>query len=98
MIKTTKRTEQRKNIRRFVQQGARLINLDGSVLAPCLMVDISEAGARLKVEEAIPLPQEFILLLSHDGRLHRMCSIIWRTRNIVGVKFLSSPPAEEKKD
>lgn len=82
------RPEYRMNKRRFVHQGARMLSADGSALGTCLMIDISGTGARLKVDASDALPEQFILLLSHDGKLRRECSVIWRSGNGVGVRFL----------
>jgi hypothetical protein len=52
-----------------------------------MIVDLSDAGARLKLDPKIQLPSEFILVLSRDGRLNRRCRSVWRDDDIVGVKF-----------
>ena len=80
--------ELRKDIRRMVRQGARMVSSDSSALGPCLIVDISVAGARLEVKTSDALPYRFILLLSHNGRLQRRCSVAWRSGTAVGVRFI----------
>ncbi len=82
------RTESRKSTRRFVRQSARLICADGSALGTCLMIDMSGIGARLKIDASDALPDEFILLLSYNGKLRRECAVAWRSGNAVGVRFL----------
>jgi len=86
------RPEHRKSPRRFVHNGARMARADGSALGPCLILDLSDTGARLKIDASQTLPDEFILLLSHDGRLHRQCSVAWRSPTAIGVRFLSRRP------
>jgi hypothetical protein len=83
------RPEIRKSIRRTVRQGARMVQTDGSPLGICLMSDVSATGACLKVETSVTLPDQFILLLSHNGELRRQCSVAWRSDNAVGVRFLA---------
>jgi hypothetical protein len=83
------RLEARKNTRRFVRNGARMIALDGSALGACLVIDISGTGARLGVDTAKTLPDKLILLLSHDGQLRRYCTVAWRAEGSVGVQFFS---------
>jgi len=83
------RSEYRKNIRRTVRQGARIVRADGLYLGNCLMADFSATGARLKVEAPDALPDQFILLLLHDGKLRRQCSVAWRSNNTVGVRFVA---------
>lgn len=84
--------EFRKSRRRYVHHGARMIRTDGSVLGTCVMADLSATGARLQVKEPATLPDEFVLLLSHTGQLHRKCSVTCRAETEVGVKFLADRP------
>lgn len=82
------RPEYRKSTRRSVRQGARIVSADGAALGSCVMLDLSGTGARLETDAVDVLPDEFILLLSHDGRLHRQCSVAWRSAKSIGVRFL----------
>jgi hypothetical protein len=54
-----------------------------------MMLDLSVAGARLKVDAGTKLPQQFILVMSRDGKLNRRCRTIWRDEDMLGVQFLS---------
>jgi hypothetical protein len=90
------RPEYRKSTRRSVRHGARIVGADGSALGPCVMIDISGTGARLKTDASEVLPDEFILLLSHDGRLHRRCAVAWRSAKTVGVRFLTGRHDDRK--
>jgi hypothetical protein len=87
-------SENRKTARRFVRQGARMVGADGSALGACLMINLSGAGAHLKVEKTDALPDEFVLLLSHDGQLRRQCTVAWRSETAIGVRF---PPNRSTK-
>jgi PilZ domain len=53
------------------------------------MADLSATGACLHVDEPAALPDEFVLLLSHTGRLRRKCAVAWRADSAVGVKFIA---------
>jgi hypothetical protein len=88
--------EHRKSTRRFVRNGARIVGTDGSALGPCVIIDISGTGARLKTDASEVLPDKFILLLSHDGRLHRQCTVAWRSAKTVGVRFLTGRQRDPK--
>jgi hypothetical protein len=79
--------ENRANRRRLINHGARTAALDGSELQSCRIIDISGTGARLKVLQPEALPDQFLLLLSHDGKLYRLCSVVWRRDQAVGVQF-----------
>ena len=65
---------------------------DGSRLLTCTLVDISESGAKLSVEEADQLPEKFSLRLSRYGQPRFDCRTVWRNANMIGVTF-----AEEAK-
>ena len=80
--------ENRASKRRMINNGARAAALDGSELQSCRIIDISGTGARLGVLQPEALPDEFLLLLSHDGKLSRLCSVVWRRDKSVGVQFI----------
>jgi hypothetical protein len=82
--------EQRRNRRRYVLQGARIGGSDGVPAESCWILDISASGARLQVNSAETTPDQFSLILSHDGRLRRQCLVVWRSNKTIGVQFLPS--------
>lgn len=84
-------SDHRKDVRRSVHQGARIVAVDGSPLCPCIMVDVSGSGARLLLPNSDVMPGAFVLLLSHDGELRRQCSLVWQLENSIGVRFESGP-------
>jgi hypothetical protein len=57
----------------------------------CVISDVSASGARLSVEPGAPLPDEFHIALSRDGRVRRRCKITWRKGGEVGVHYLARP-------
>ena len=73
--------------RRDVRYPARIDAIDGFAL-PCMLVDISQTGARLLATGTDQIPGEFTLLL---GTAVRKCRVVWRNDPHVGVQFL---PAE----
>jgi len=78
----------RRSKRYYVHYGARLARCDGTFLGICRMSDISRTGARLETTIPAKLPDQFVLLLSHDGRLRRQCVVVWRSETAVGVEFI----------
>jgi len=50
-----------------------------------MIEDLSDHGARLKLDAAVELPPEFLLLLSRH--VSRRCQLIWRREGEAGVKF-----------
>jgi len=53
----------------------------------CVLVDISDTGARLELAAPAAMPETFRLLLSAGGEVRRECRIVWRSSNQVGVQF-----------
>ena len=62
------------------------------MLRECILSDVSDAGARIEVDGAQPLPDTFVLFLSQNGAARRGCRVAWRDRKHTGVKF-ERPPA-----
>jgi len=87
-------TDRRKGKRRYVVHGARIVCDGGSGLQSCRMLDVSAFGAQLELENALTLPDKFVLLLSHDGSLRRQCIVVWRKQSAVGIEF--NPPFPTK--
>ena len=58
-----------------------------SPLRDCTVVDLSDLGARLAVEDSANVPDEFALLLSPFVRPFRKCRLVWRKDEHVGVEF-----------
>jgi hypothetical protein len=53
----------------------------------CLLVDISDTGARLELAAPAAMPETFRLLLSAGGEVRRECRVVWRSATQVGVQF-----------
>lgn len=56
---------------------------------PCIMLDISEGGARLHAHEPGEIPDRFQLNIESEG-LTFNCEVVWRQGNELGVKFVGS--------
>jgi hypothetical protein len=79
--------ELRKKLRRPMHHAARiLINERGTTL-PCEISDASETGARLVLKGNVQLPERFVLLLTPMGQSRRICRLVWRNGNMLGVAF-----------
>jgi len=88
--------ESRKVPRRRVLQGAWIFLGGGATSIPCVIVDLSDAGARLKVDPEHKLPEQFILVMSRDGLLNRRCRTVWRQEDQLGVNFVSQTSLRPK--
>jgi hypothetical protein len=75
--------------RRVLKSGIAASN-DRRLTVNCTVRDISDTGARLRVEGSMTVPDTFELLIPLDG-LEAPCQVVWRKGGDVGVKFLSAP-------
>src|SRR6185437_8711463 len=66
----------------------------GKPLHGCVVADISESGARLKVEDGDSIADELMLILSRRGDAQRKCRVVWRKQGQLGVEFTSTRSAK----
>src|SRR5262245_509116 len=79
----------RKNPRRFIKQSALLKTIDNlSPLGQGTILDISEGGARLQVEQPAEVPDCFVLVLSEHAQTFRLCQVRWRSADELGIEFM----------
>ncbi len=76
--------------RRVFLKGTILRGVKNSEIV-CLLRDVSEFGARLKIGIDQHVPEEFLLALPHEGKAYR-CKITWRKGPDIGVVFQGSEP------
>jgi hypothetical protein len=68
----------------------------GVALSRCLLVNVSATGAKLAVEFPDKIPDSFVLVLSRNGGVRRVCDVKWRSGTTIGVRFsLSSTQVHE---
>src|ERR1700721_1500588 len=84
----------RKSERVDFERGVRvhIMGIDGTWRRDCIMIDVSQTGARLCIEgsfEGLDL-KEFFLLLSSTGLAFRRCRMVRVDGDQIGVEFL--PP------
>src|SRR5882724_13599260 len=75
-----------------------IMGIGGTWRRDCMMVDVSQTGARLRVEgslEGLDL-KEFFLLLSSTGLAYRRCRMVRLAGDQIGVSFLK-PAAKSGK-
>jgi len=77
----------RKSVRRAIGYKARIIANDGSWGRDCRVLDVSQTGAKLAIEQPAELPDDFVLALSARGSAMRHCRVVWTTEREVGVRF-----------
>lgn len=86
--------ERRKHQRRPVRYPA-WISSGTEIHADCVLADISEGGARIKVKEEVGVPDHFILLFNPQGTPKRPCRVVWRREGHLGLQFESSSAAAD---
>lgn len=82
-----KRNESRVQFSRGV--AVRIVAIDGTWARACTMLDVSELGAKLKIEDSIENLnlKEFFLVLSTMGKAFRRCELAWINGDQIGVRF-----------
>ncbi len=78
-------TVQRASPRRKVLLGARLWHASGYFVVECMVYDLSEHGAKIRLEGEAYVPDDLVLKLR--GVPERKCKLVWRRGNLIGVKF-----------
>jgi hypothetical protein len=76
-----------------------IMGIDGTWRRDCIMVDVSQTGARLSIEgsiEGLDL-KEFFLLLSSTGLAFRRCRMVRVAGDQIGIEFLVPDKAANKK-
>src|SRR3984957_15626237 len=71
--------------------GVHIMGIDGTWRRDCLMIDVSQTGARLYIEgslEGLDL-KEFFLLQSSPGLAFRRCRMVRVAGDQIGVEFLA---------
>lgn len=69
-------------------QFATIARTDGSILSPCVMLDVSATGAQIQLNDTTEIPDELFLVLSRNGEVRRRCRVVRREEHKVGVQFI----------
>lgn len=80
-------TERRKHVRVGMAIPALIATHDDVPTHPCTLIDASPGGGRVKLETDMPVPDDFVLLFTTTGNVRRICHVIWRRDNYLGVAF-----------
>jgi hypothetical protein len=76
-----------------------MMGIDGTWRRDCMMIDVSQTGARVVIEgslEGLDL-KEFFLLLSSTGLAYRRCKLVRVAGDQIGVAFLTQDTFAKKK-
>ena len=82
--------DRRANPRKALGRDAFVCCDDGKPIGACRLSDVSATGARLAVAPRVlaNLPDEFILVLAKQAKVHRRCRVVWRGQGEIGVRFI----------
>jgi PilZ domain len=80
--------EKRQRTRTRMWKDAMLISEHDSEGRYCVVSDITNGGARLHLTHTTRLPSTFSLTFD-NFRSERVCRLIWRTVDTVGVRFVN---------
>jgi hypothetical protein len=69
---------------------------DDLPLRNCRLIDISDCGAKLAIDNFDELPDSFSLWLSRQGYPIYSCRIVWSSLGVIGVEFC--PTAENQRE
>ena len=84
-------TEQRQHPRAHVLRRARIVFRRGHSSLDCVVLDLSPAGARLKVDEWLALPDRFELRIENGPQ--REAEVRFRAMEMTGVRFIDDRAA-----
>ena len=88
--------ERRRSLRHPMRLEAMIFDLEGSMVGPCTMMNISVSGAKLILQAPAEVPDCFLLVLSKKGGVRRHCEVTWRSDAGIGVRFVSPVAAEDE--
>jgi hypothetical protein len=86
------RFDNRQHSRQPVHIAARLASGPDVPQHKCVVVDISDTGARLEVATIADIPDKFTMLLTPRGQPYRLCEVVWRGSRQIGVAFDKKAP------
>jgi hypothetical protein len=74
------------------RQPVNLMGSDGTWRRGCVLLDVSQTGAKLEVEGTLDVLQakEFFLVLSSTGLAYRRCELVWIDGTTAGVHFVTA--------
>jgi hypothetical protein len=72
-------------VRRRVLKGAQIVFKGHEAVINCVVLNLSDRGACLKVETPIGIPEAFDLVLDHA--FVGNCRVTWRKATQIGVEF-----------
>ena len=85
------RSQMNRQHRPRVLKGASILTNVNTSEVKCVVRNMHENGAELRVPLGAPVPEEFLLYVPSDGTGYR-ATVRWRTADRVGVSFAGKEP------
>jgi hypothetical protein len=79
---------QRQSLRRKLKIPVIVRQETGERIVTTHTLDFSNAGAKIKLDLSVDLPERFLIILSEGGEVQRVCRLVWRTAGEIGVRFV----------
>ena len=72
------------------KQAVNLMGSDGTWRRSCVLLDVSDTGAKIEVEGTLDVlkAKEFFMLLSSTGLAYRRCELVWIDGTMAGIHFI----------
>lgn len=80
--------ERRRTLRRRVLRRGKIVFRKGHSVIDCILLDLSDGGARLRAPGLIALPERFELRIE-NGPSYEV-TVAFRTFDVAGVRFLDA--------
>lgn len=82
-------SDKRRATRRRVLFSGKLVNDDASMTIDCVIRDLSQTGAKVRLAGTAPVPNEVWLIEVREGLAFR-CRVAWRASPELGLEFSAS--------
>src|SRR5207248_5962941 len=82
--------ERRSRRRQQVLKGGQIIGDSVVLTVDCILHDISDSGARLRLVSTAAIPKTFLLLIKEDNVIVPV-QRVWRNAHEMGVRFVGEP-------
>lgn len=81
------------------KQPVNLMGSDGTWRRSCVLLDVSQSGAKIEVEGTLDVLQakEFFMLLSSTGLAYRRCELVWIDGTTAGIHFVNADGKKRSK-
>jgi hypothetical protein len=80
------------------KQAVNLMGSDGTWRRSCVLLDVSQSGAKIEVEGTLDVlhAKEFFMLLSSTGLAYRRCELVWIDGTTAGIHFVNADSKKKR--